>query len=255
MEKIALPKKIDIKKGENSNNATIIIESCYPGYGTTLGNSLRRVLLSSLSGVAVVGVKIKGTDHEFKALPYIKEDVLEIILNLKQLRLKKFSDDEVKLSLEVHGKKEVKASDIIKNANVEIVNSDLVLANITDMAGSLSMEIFVNNGVGYCSVEAIEDKKNEIDYIEMDAIFSPVLSVGINVDNIRVGKMTNWDKLELNILTDGTITPKEAFEQSVNILIKQFSSLVGKKEKVGEEKDKKKVKKEKENKLEKNKSK
>lgn len=243
MNNIALPKKVTFTKGENPNEGIVTIEPCYPGYGTTLGSALRRVLISSLPGAAVVGVKIKGANHEFMALPHIKEDVLEIILNIKQLRLKIFGDEEVKLKLDVHGKKEVKAKDIEKNSAVEIVNPDLVLANITDMAGSLEIEFYVNKGMGYRPVENIENKKNEIGYIDIDSIFSPIISIGINVENTRVGKATNWDKLILNILTDGTITFEEAYEESAEILINQFNAIIKEKKK-----DKKKDEKNKENK-------
>ncbi len=231
MQTIALPQKIKFEKGKEANQGTVTIEPCYPGYGTTLANALRRVMLSSLPGAAVVGVKIKGADHEFMALPHIKEDVLEIILNLKQLRLKLHSDETVKLELDVAGEKQVKAADIKKNSAVEIVNQDLVLANITDMAGNLKMEIFVSQGIGYETIEERgKEEKREIGYIEMDSMYSPILSVGVNVENVRVGKMTNWDKLILNVTTDGTITPEEAFNRTVEILIEQFSSLIGKKE-------------------------
>lgn len=226
MQNIAKSTKIEFKKGDKPNQGIIIIEPCYPGYGVTLGNSLRRVLLSSLPGAAVVGLKIKGVDHEFMALPHIKEDILEIILNFKQLRLNVFSDEEVKLELNVHGEKEIKASDITKESRVEIKNPNLVLAHITDMAGNLNIEIYVSKGRGYQSVENIERENNEIGYIEMDSIFSPVLSTSVKVEDTRVGKMINWDKLILNITTDGTISPKEAFEQAVKILIDQFSSLI-----------------------------
>ena len=205
------------------------MERCYGGYGTTIGNALRRVLLSSLPGAAAVGIKIKGADHEFMALPHIKEDVLQIILNVKQLRLKVFSDEVVKLELDVRGEKPVKAKDIKKNSLVEIANPDLVLANITDVAGKLEMEIFVAKGLGYVTVESRESDKHEIGYIEMVFVFSPILSVGINIENTRVGKMTNWDKLILNLTSDGTISPKEAFNQSVDILIAQFGALIEKK--------------------------
>ncbi|MFH0955863.1 MAG: DNA-directed RNA polymerase subunit alpha [Candidatus Falkowbacteria bacterium] len=228
MEKIALPQKIEFVKGSKANNKQIIIEPCYPGYGTTVGNALRRVLLSSLPGAAVIGVKIKGADHEFMTLPHVKEDVLELILNLKKLRLKIFSEETVKLELDARGEKEVKASDIKKNSLVEIANPDLVLGHVTDMAGSLSMEIFASQGAGYVTVESRESAKNEISYIEMDSIFSPILSVGINIENVRIGKMTNWDKLILDLTTDGTITPEEAFHKAVDILINQFNALVGK---------------------------
>jgi DNA-directed RNA polymerase subunit alpha len=231
MQKIALPTKIEFIQGSAPNQGQIIIEPCYPGYGATLGNALRRVLLSSLPGAAAVGVKIKGADHEFMSLPHIKEDVLELILNIKQLRLKVFSDEVVRLELDARGEKQVKAKDIKKNSLVEIVNPGLVLANITDMAGKLEMEIFVAKGLGYVTVENRESSNQETGYIEMDSVFSPILSVGINIENVRVGKMTNWDRLILNLVTDGTITPAEAFKRAVDILIAQFGALVGKGEK------------------------
>ncbi|MFH1233185.1 MAG: DNA-directed RNA polymerase subunit alpha [Patescibacteria group bacterium] len=226
MKTIALPKKIEFIKGIESNQKQVVVEPCYPGYGTTVGNGLRRVLLSSLPGAAVVGVKIKGADHEFMALPHIKEDVLEIILNLKQLRLKMFTEETVRLELVARGEKKVTAGNISKNSQVEIANPDLVLAHITDMAGVLEMEIFVEQGKGYVTIEGRENKKHETGYIEMDSIFTPVLAVGINVENVRVGKMTNWDKLILDITTDGTITPEEAFTFATKILIEQFTALI-----------------------------
>jgi DNA-directed RNA polymerase subunit alpha len=240
MEDIAKPTKINFEEGENENEGIITIEPCYPGYGTTLGNALRRVLLSSLSGAAVTGVKIEGATHEFTTLPHVKEDILDIILNLKKLRVKVHSEEEIKLELNAHGEKEVKAKDISKNSQVEIINPDLTLAHITDMAGSLKMEIYVNQGRGYRPVEAVKKDDKETGFIDMDAIFSPILSTGINIENVRVGKMTNWDKLILNIVTDGTMTPKEAFEKSVKVLVDQFSSLTE-----GEKKEKTKKKEEK----------
>lgn len=226
MENIALPQKIEFLKGEEKNQGKIVIDPCYPGYGTTLGNALRRVMLSSLPGAGVVGVKIEGISHEFMTLPHIKEDILEIILNLKQLRLKVFSDEIVKLNLEVHGEKVVKASDITKDSQVEIVNPELVIAHITDMAGKMNIEIYVSQGRGYETIESRNEKKHEIGYIEMDTIFSPILSVSMNIENVRVGKMTNWDKLVLDVLTDGSITAAEAFYASANVLIEQFNSLL-----------------------------
>jgi len=223
---IALPKKVEFQKGDGPNQGAIIIEPCYPGYGITLGNSLRRVMLSSLYGAAPVGVKIKGVDHEFMNLPHLKEDILEFIMNLKQLRLKVHTNETEKLELAVHGKKVVKASDIKKNSNIEIINQDLVLGEITDMAGSLEAEIFVRKGMGYETLESREEKSSEIGYIEMDSIFSPVYNVGINIDNVRVGKMTNWEKLILDVKTDGTISPEDAFQKSVKILIDQFNALI-----------------------------
>lgn len=225
MQNIALPKKIEFLKGEQVHQESIVVEPLYPGYGMTLGNSLRRVLLSSLPGAAVIGVKIKGVSHEFMALPNVKEDVLEIILNLKQLRLKVFSEEEIKLELKVKGKKKVTARDI-KSSEVEVKNPELVIANITDESGSVDMEIYVKGGRGYKMTDGEKKENKDIDFIEIDSIFSPVLSVSIDVENARVGKMTNWDKLILHVKTDGTISPKEAFEESVKILGEQFSSLL-----------------------------
>jgi len=226
MEKISLPKKIEFKDGAQLHEGSVIVEPLYPGYGMTLGNSLRRVLLASLPGAAVVGVKIKGASHEFMAIPNVKEDVLEIVLNLKQLRFKMHSEEEIKLELSVSGKKAVKASDITKNSQVEIINPDLVLANITDPAGNLNMEIYIQPGRGYQMSEGDKKASNEIGFIEVDAVFSPILAVSSNVENVRVGKMTNWDKLIINIKTDGTITYEEAFKESTQILIDQFNSLL-----------------------------
>jgi len=226
MQNIALPKKIEFKDGAKPNEGIVTVEPLFPGYGMTLGNSLRRVLLSSLPGVAVVGVKIKGASHEFMALPHIKEDVLEMVLNLKQLRLKVFTEEEVRLILKVKGKKTVTAADITKNADVEIKNPTLVLANITDESGSLEMEIFVKEGRGYRIAEGAKKDSKEISYIEIDSVFSPVLLAKIDVENTRVGKMTNWDKLILEIRTDGTITPEEAFKESVKVLVNQYTSLL-----------------------------
>ncbi|MCK5211349.1 DNA-directed RNA polymerase subunit alpha [Candidatus Parcubacteria bacterium] len=232
MNTIALAKKQDYISGKDKNQGSIIIEPLFPGYGVTLGNSLRRVLLSSLSGAAPVGIKIKGVDHEFTTIPNVKEDVLEIILKLKELRIKVFSKETEKLELKVHGKKQVTAADFKKNAQVEIANPKLKICQITDMSGSINLELQVEQGRGYTTIESRagesqEKKEKEIGYIEMDSIFTPVLKAGISVDNVRVGKMTNWDRLTIDIITDGTITPEEAFEQSVAILLEQFAALVG----------------------------
>jgi DNA-directed RNA polymerase subunit alpha len=184
-------------------------------------------LLSSLPGAAAVGVKIEGVSHEFTALPHLQEDILEFILNLKKLRLKVYGDETVKLELEVHGAKEIKAADIKKNSAVEIANPDLVIGHITDMAGSLKAEIFVRSGMGYEMIESRENHENELGYIEMDSIFSPVMATGLKIENVRVGKMTNWDKLILDITTDGTVKPDEAFYEAVKILLDQYNALSG----------------------------
>lgn len=227
MSHIALPKKIDHIVAEPGQRGTIVVEPLFPGYGITLGNSLRRVLLSSLPGAAPIGIKIKGVEHEFMTLPHLKEDILEFILNLKKLRVILHTDEPTTLTIDVHGAKEVTAADIKPNAQATVVNPELVIGHITDMAGSLNAEIFLGKGMGYVTIENRESKPNkEIGYIEMDSIFSPILSVGISVENTRVGKMTNWDKLSLDILSDGTIDPKDAFDQAVAILIEQYSAMV-----------------------------
>jgi DNA-directed RNA polymerase subunit alpha len=226
MQNIALPKKIEFKPGASAQEGTVTVEPLFPGYGMTLGNSLRRVLLSSLPGAAVVGVKVKGASHEFMALPHVKEDVLEIVLNLKQLRLKIYTEEEVRLELKVKGKKTVTVGDIAKNSQAEVKNPGLVLAHITDDAGSLEMEIFVHEGRGYRMTEGTKRENREIGYIELDSVYSPVILVSISVENTRVGKMTNWDKLVLNIKTDGTISPEEAFNEAVKVLVDQYSSLL-----------------------------
>ncbi|MBN2884843.1 DNA-directed RNA polymerase subunit alpha [Patescibacteria group bacterium] len=228
MENIALPKKVEFIEGKNANEGVIVVEPLYPGYGMTLGNSLRRVLLSSLPGAAVVGAKVKGASHEFMTLPSVQEDVLEIILNIKQLHLRIHGDEEVNLELKVKGKKVVTAADITKDSRVEIKNPELVLATLTDEKASLDIEIMARPGRGYRMNEGSKRENSELGYIEIDSIFSPVLAVSLDVENTRVGKMTNWDKLLIDLKTDGTLSPMEAFNQASEILVNQFNALLPK---------------------------
>ena len=228
MGNIALPKNIKFEKTNKPNNTLVEIGPCLPGFGITLSNAIRRVLFSSMPGAAPIGIVIEGVEHEYMALEHLQEDILEFVLNLKQLRLKMFSDEVIALELDIHGKKEITAADIIKNSDVEIVNPELVLGHITDMAGSFKASIFVKKGMGFEMVESRETKEKRVNYIEVDAIFSPITHVGINVENARVGKVTNWDQFTLDITTDGTITPEEAFNESVKILIEQLGALEGK---------------------------
>ncbi|MEW6407193.1 MAG: DNA-directed RNA polymerase subunit alpha [Patescibacteria group bacterium] len=221
MEDIIQPSKI-FTKDEKGNEATIIIEPCYPGYGSTLGNALRRVLLSSLPGCAVSQIKIKGVDHEFSTVSFIKEDVIEIILNLKRLRLKIFHDEPVRLKLQSEGEKIIRASDIKKDAAVSIINPELVIAHATDKKAKLEIEIIVEKGRGYVPVEQKNSKDLEIGMINVDSIFTSVVSVGYEVENMRVGKRIDFDRLIMKIKTDGSITPLEAFIQAAKILQKQF---------------------------------
>ncbi|MBU1348971.1 DNA-directed RNA polymerase subunit alpha [Patescibacteria group bacterium] len=225
MESILLPSKIRFADGERAHEGILTVEPCTQGYGTTIGNALRRVLLSSLPGAAVTSVKIKGIDHEFSTIPHVKEDVLEIILNLKTLRMKLHSEEPVRLSLTAKGEHSVTASDFSKNADVEIVNGDLVIATMTDKAATLEMEITIGPGRGYRSTEERIKEKLELGNIAIDALYSPVLNVSYKVEATRVGEKTDYDKLILDIQTDGSVTPKEACETAVTILLDHFNLL------------------------------
>lgn len=227
MEEILLPSKIELIPGKDERNATLVVEPCWHGYGTTLGNALRRVMLSSLPGAAVTAVKIKGASHEFTAIPGVQEDILELTLNLKSLRMRLFTDEPVRLTLSVKGEKEVTAADIKAPSDVEIVNPDLHIATLTDKKAELELEIFVGKGRGYVPVEERSKEKPELGMIAIDAIYSPVREIGYKVENVRVGQITNFDKLVMTIETDGTITPKEAVDQSLRILLDHFQLMLG----------------------------
>jgi len=201
------------------------IEGCYPGYGTTLGNSLRRVLLSSLSGAAITSVKIKGVTHEFSTIPNVLEDVIQIILNLKQVRFKAYKDEPVKATLKVKGEKSVTASMFECPSDIEVINGDCHIATITNPKGELEMEIEVESGIGYIPIEQQEKTEKEVGIIALDAIYTPIRRVNYIVDNMRVGKKTDYEKITLEIETDGSIDPKEAFSKAVAILMDQFSAL------------------------------
>ncbi|HOQ67146.1 MAG TPA: DNA-directed RNA polymerase subunit alpha [Candidatus Atribacteria bacterium] len=200
------------------------IEPLEVGWGITVGNALRRVLLSSIEGAAVVGVQIEGVIHEFSSLPGVREDVTDLVLNLKGLVLRSYSDEET-LYLEVEGVpgqlREVTARDIKPNSNVEIVNPDHHLAEI-DEDGKLSMRISVGRGRGYREVEE-KDVGQDYDFIPVDALFSPVKKVNFQVLDTRVGQLTNYDKLIIEIWTNGAITPQQALSQSLDLLTREFS--------------------------------
>lgn len=225
MESLLLPSKIRYAKGERPNEGILTVEPCSPGYGTTIGNALRRVLLSSLPGAAVTAVKIKGVDHEFSSIKHVKEDVLEIILNLKGLRVKLHGEEPVKLFLSVKGDKVVTAADFDKDAQVEIVNPEMLIGTITDKAGSLEMEITVGPGRGYRSTEDRVKEKLELGNIAIDALYSPVLNVSYKVEATRVGEKTDYDKLVLRVETDGSIPASDAVRQAVAILLDHFNLL------------------------------
>ncbi len=227
METIFLPSKMHFAASEVPNESVLTIEPLHHGYGTTVGNALRRVMLSSLPGAAVTGMKIKGVQHEFSTVSGVKEDVLDIMLNLKRLRLKVHTEELVTLRLLVNKVGEVTAKAFEKNADVEIANPELVLATITDPKTTLDLEIVVSRGRGYVPTEEREKVPAEIGMISIDAMFSPVRNVGFRVENTRVGEITNYDKLIMNIQTDGTVSAQEAVEQSTKILLNHFSWIQG----------------------------
>jgi DNA-directed RNA polymerase subunit alpha len=205
-----------------SNRAVFVIEPCYPGYGTTLGNSLRRVLLSSLSGAAVVAVKIAGVDHEFSPITGVKEDAVQVILNLKQLRFIMHDNGPVTLKFKATSTGDVLGKDLDIPSNVTLVNPDAYIAHVSEK-GALDMEIQVARGRGYVASESMDEKGFSIGTIAVDAAFSPVVKVMFNVEPTRVGEMINYDRLTLNVLTDGTVTPEAAVRESAHLLAKQLS--------------------------------
>ena len=197
------------------------VQPLEPGYGITLGNALRRVLLSSLPGAAVTSIKIDGVYHEFSDIPNVKEDVTELILNTKKIRVKSFSDEPVMLRLDVNGQREVTAEDIYCPSDVEIVNKDLHLATLDSKDAHLSMEFTVERGTGY--VPSDQKSGLPIGVIPVDAIFTPIEKVVYSTEHTRVGQMINYDRLLLEIWTDGTIEPNEALQQGADILVRHFS--------------------------------
>lgn len=223
MESIALPSKIEIKSGKEPNSAELIVEPCYQGYGTTLGNALRRVLLSSIPGAAVTAVKIKGVDHEFSGIPNAKEDAVQLILNLKQLRLRVHTDEPVRLRLSVKGERIVTAKDIDASSAVDVINPDLYLAELTSKDAELELEIFAERGRGYLKIEERTKRGLELGTMAIDAIYTPVRNVGFHVEPVRVGQITNFDRLIVTIETDGSLTPEDAVKQAAQILIDHFS--------------------------------
>lgn len=211
----------------SSTSATFAIEPLHAGYGNTLGNSLRRVLLSSIRGGAVVAFRIEGVTHEFTTVPGVKEDVVDIMLNLKNVRLRVHADEPVELRLEKKGAGPVTAGDIKTTADVEIVNPDQIIASIDDPKKSLVIDLVVEAGRGYRTIDESSEDRLHSDMIALDAVFTPVMRVRYKVSGTRVGQETNLDKLLLTVDTDGTITPQEAFEEAAAILVNQYSALAG----------------------------
>ena len=212
---------------QSTNVSEFVIEPLQAGYGNTLGNSLRRVLLSSIRGAAIVSFKIEGASHEFTTVKGVKEDVVDIMLNLKNVRLVAHTDEAIELRLEKKGAGVVTAGDIKTTADVEIVNPDQVIAMIDDPKASVVIDLVVESGRGYRTIEESSDSRIHSDHIALDAVFSPVLRVRYKVDGTRVGQETNLDKLALIVETDGSISPREAFEEAAAILVNQYTALAG----------------------------
>lgn len=211
----------------SASSASFVIEPLQAGYGNTLGNSLRRVLLSSIKGAAIVSFKVEGASHEFTTLPGVKEDVVDIMLNLKNVKLKVATDEPVELRLEKKGAGTVTAADIKTTADVEVINPDQVIATIDDPKASVVMDLVVDTGRGYRTIEDSSESRLHSDHIALDAVFSPVLRVRYKVDATRVGQETNLDRLQINIETDGSMSPREAFEEAAAILVNQYTALAG----------------------------
>src|SRR5579862_7069688 len=211
----------------SATSATFVIEPLHPGYGMTLGNSLRRVLLSSIAGAAVTGFRVNGISHEFTTIKGVKEDVVAIMLNLKSIRFKVFSDEPQTISLTKKGKGVIKAKDLQLNSEVEVVNPDQIICHVEDDKATINMELLVETGRGYRALDEQGSGRTLSDMIMLDALFTPVLRVRYKVENTRVGQMTDLDRLLITIDTDGSITPRDAFEEAAAILVNQYTALAG----------------------------
>lgn len=219
---IYLPKAPKLVKQISQSHAVFEIEELYPGFGLTIGNALRRVMLSSLPGAAIISVKIKDVSHEFSTIQGVIEDVVEIILNLKQIRFKIHSAEPQIVTLKVKGEKEVTGKDIKLSSQVEIMNPDAHIATLSSKNAVLEMEMKIEKGLGYSGVESREIKKQEIGGIAVDAIFTPIRMINYKVEDMRVGDKTNYNRLIFDIETDGTITPQQALVDASDILINHY---------------------------------
>jgi DNA-directed RNA polymerase subunit alpha len=223
---ITLPSKPRIVN-EEEFRGIYEIDGLYPGYGHTLGNSLRRIILSSLPGAAVTQVKIEGASHEFSTLADIKEDVITILLNIKKIRLSLHGGEPMTITLKKKGAGVVTAKDIVSPSQVEILNPDQVIAEITSKSGELNIEMKVEQGLGYVPREVHQKDKVEIGVIALDAVFTPIRRANYEVENMRVGDRTDYNRLRVFIETDGTMSPREALEQSIEVMIHQLKAVIG----------------------------
>ena len=239
---IILPSQLNVVK-EEGHKGSYEIEGLYPGYGHTLGNSLRRIILSSLPGVAITSVKVKGADHEFATLEGVKEDVITMILNLKNVRFNMATDEPQTAKISVKGSKTVTAADIETPGGLEVTTPDLHIAEVTDSKTTLDIELVVEKGLGFVTKENMHDDKVNIGVIRVDAVFTPIRKVNYDVDNMRVGDRTDFNRLRINIETDGSLTAREALEDAIKIMLSQMRAildlqeedLVAPKEEVAEE--------------------
>lgn len=222
---IILPSKLSIVS-ETETKGVYEIDGLYPGYGHTLGNSLRRIILSSLTGAAITSIKIDGVDHEFSVIDGVKEDVITILLHLKQVRFRLNTDEPQTVKLNVKGPKQITAADIEVGGQVEVLNGDLYITEITGK-NTVSIEMTVEKGLGFIPKEMHQKTKNEVGVISLDAIFTPIRRVAYEVENMRVGDKTNHNRLRMTIETDGTLTPREALEKAIVIMVEQLQAIVG----------------------------
>ncbi len=221
-----LSDEVVVKKiSEKGNLGVFYVEGLYPGYGTTLGNALRRALLSSLPGAAITEIKIKGVDHEFSTLPGMQEDIVEFSLNLKKVRFDFSADEPQTLKLHVKGEREITAADIESTTFAKVINRDLHLATLNQKTAELDMELTVEKGLGYVTSEARKMERLSVGTIVLDAIFSPIIRTAFEVEDMRVGDRTDYNRLKLQIETDGSISPSEAFHKASNILKDHFEKL------------------------------
>lgn len=226
---IVLPSKPKVVL-EKGSLGVYEIDGLYPGYGHTLGNSLRRIILSSLPGAAVTHVKIAGVSHEFSTIAGVKEDVITILLNLKKLRLRLLTTESQQLRLKIKGVKDVTAKDIELPGQVELLSPDQHIASVTEKSAELDIEITVASGLGYVPKDVLQKDRVDIGTIALDAAFTPIKKVNYEVENMRIGDRTDFNRLKVTIETDGTITPHEALEKSIAIMINQLKAIVGFKE-------------------------
>lgn len=226
---VVLPSKPKVIR-EDKISGIYEIDGLYPGYGHTLGNSLRRIILSSLPGTAITKVKIKGVEHEFSAIEGVKEDVITILLNLKKVRIRLDTDEPQIMTIKASGIKEITAKDIEVPGQAEVLNPDLHIASLTSKSSDLEIELTAEKGLGYVSKEVLQKERVDIGSITLDASFTPIRKANYEVENMRVGDRTDFNRLRITIETDGTVTPKEALEKSITLMIHQLKSIVGFKE-------------------------